>query len=118
MGALPVEGRSTRPRPGVLRQPSWHEVRCQPTSARSRPLPATIHTRSEMAMPPQITADVLEAFLHCRYKGHLKQDGQTGTRSETEALAAEQRAAVRQQAIERVTARHADGEVTSAASLT
>jgi len=68
-------------------------------------------------MPPQITADVLEAFLHCRYKGHLKQAGQMGTRSETEVLAAEQRAAVRQQAIEQVTARHADGEVISAVPL-
>jgi predicted RecB family nuclease len=71
-----------------------------------------------MAMPPQITADVLEAFLHCRYKGHLKQAGQTGTRSDYEILAAEQRAAVRQQAIEQVTAGHAVGEVISAVPLT
>ena len=65
-------------------------------------------------MPPRITADVLEAFLHCRYKGHLKQAGQVGTRSDYEVLAAEQRAEVRQQAIEQITARHADGEVLSA----
>jgi predicted RecB family nuclease len=71
-----------------------------------------------MAMPPQITADVLEAFLHCRYKGHLKQAGQMGTRSDYEVLAAEQRSAVRQRAIEQVTARHADGEVISAVPLT
>src|SRR5262245_32624460 len=71
-----------------------------------------------MAMPPQITADVLEAFLHCRYKGHLKQAGQIGTRSDYEILAAEKRAAVRQQAIEQVTAGHADGEVIRAVPLT
>jgi predicted RecB family nuclease len=71
-----------------------------------------------MAMPPQITADVLEAFLHCRYKGHLKQASQIGTRSDYEILAAEQRTAVRQRAIEQVTARHADGEVLSAVPLT
>jgi hypothetical protein len=53
-----------------------------------------------MVMPPQITTDVLEAFLHCRYKGHLKLAGQTSTQSETEVLADEQRAAVRLQAIE------------------
>jgi predicted RecB family nuclease len=71
-----------------------------------------------MAMPPQITADVLEAFLHCRYKGHLKQAGQKGTRSDYEILAAEQQAAVRQRAIEQITARHADGEVLSVVPLT
>ena len=69
-------------------------------------------------MPPQITADVLEAFLHCRYKGHLKQAGQMGTRSEYEVLADEQQAAVRQRAIEQITARQANGEVLSAVPLT
>jgi predicted RecB family nuclease len=71
-----------------------------------------------MAMPPQITADLLEAFLHCRYKGHLKQAGQMGTRSEYEVLADEHRAAVRQRAIEQITARQADGEVLRAVPLT
>ncbi len=69
-------------------------------------------------MPSRITAAVLEAFLHCRYKGHLKQAGQMGTRSNYEILADEQRAAVRQQAIERITTRHADGEVISTVPLT
>jgi predicted RecB family nuclease len=69
-------------------------------------------------MTPRITADVLEAFLHCRYKGHLKQAGQMGARSEYEALAAEQRAAVRRRAIEQITARHADGGVLSTVPLT
>jgi predicted RecB family nuclease len=69
-------------------------------------------------MPPRITADVLEAFVHCRYKGHLKQTGQVGTGSDYEILAAEQRAALRQQAIEAITARHVDGEVIGAVPLT
>ena len=69
-------------------------------------------------MPPQITADVLEAFLHCRYKGHLKQASQIGTRSDYEILAAERRAAARQQAIGQITARHAGGEVINAVPLT
>src|SRR5262245_5765446 len=64
------------------------------------------------------TADVLEAFVHCRYKGHLKQTGQMGTRSEYEALTDELQAAVRQRAIEQITARQANGEVLSAVSLT
>jgi predicted RecB family nuclease len=71
-----------------------------------------------MAMPPQITADVLEAFLHCRYKGHLKQAGQMGTPCGYEVLADEQRATVRQRAIEQITARQADVEVLSAVPLT
>jgi predicted RecB family nuclease len=71
-----------------------------------------------MAMPPRITADGLEAFLHCRTKGHLKQAGRVGTRSDYEILAAEQRAAVRRQAIEQITARHAHGEVISTVPLT
>jgi hypothetical protein len=69
-------------------------------------------------MLPRITADVLEAFMHCRYKGHLKHAGQMGTPSEYEVLSVEQRAAVRQRAIEQITARHADGEVLSTAPLT
>jgi predicted RecB family nuclease len=69
-------------------------------------------------MPPRITADVLEAFLHCRTKGHLKQAGQVGLRSDYEILAAEQRAAVRRQAIEQITARHADSEMISTVPLT
>lgn len=69
-------------------------------------------------MSSRITADVLEAFLHCRYKGHLTQAGQVGTRSDYEVLTAEQRDAVRQQAVERVTDRHAAGEVIRAVPLT
>ncbi|HEX4613023.1 MAG TPA: TM0106 family RecB-like putative nuclease, partial [Urbifossiella sp.] len=69
-------------------------------------------------MSSRITAEVLEAFLHCRYKGHLTQAGQVGMRSDYEVLTAEQRAAVRQQAIEQIAARHADGEVLSTTPLT
>jgi predicted RecB family nuclease len=69
-------------------------------------------------MPPRITADVLEAFLHCRYKGHLRQASQMGKQSESDLLVAEQRAVVRRQVVEQITARHADGEVLSIAPLT
>ena len=41
-----------------------------------------------------------------------------GTRSDYEMLATEQRAAVRQRAMEQITARHADGEVISTVPLT
>lgn len=69
-------------------------------------------------MPPQITADVLEAFVHCRYKGHLKQARQEGKVSDFANLAAERRAAARRQAIEQLTARYTDGGVVSAVPLT
>ena len=36
-------------------------------------------------MTPRITTDVLKASLDCRYKGHLKQAGETGSPSDYEA---------------------------------
>src|SRR5688572_22026919 len=69
-------------------------------------------------MDQRITREILEAHLHCRYKGHLTQAGQVGTRSDYEHLTAEQGDAVRQRAVERVADRHAADEVIRGVALT
>jgi hypothetical protein len=46
-------------------------------------------------MAARVTREVLEGYLHCRSKGHLKQTGQTGTVSDYEAVLAGQRDAAR-----------------------
>lgn len=42
-------------------------------------------------MTAKITREILEGYLNCRYKGHLKLAGEHGTRSDYEALLIEQR---------------------------
>jgi hypothetical protein len=37
-------------------------------------------------MAPKITREILEAYLHCKTKAHLKLAGQQGSVSEYEAL--------------------------------
>jgi predicted RecB family nuclease len=53
-------------------------------------------------MAARITREVLEAYLHCRVKGHLKQTGEQGTCSDYEIVFGELRADVRRKAIERI----------------
>jgi predicted RecB family nuclease len=69
-------------------------------------------------MATRITRDILEAHLSCRYKGHLKQLGEAGMRSEFEELSAELRSAVRKQALDRITSRAATRDVLRDVTLT
>jgi predicted RecB family nuclease len=63
-------------------------------------------------MATKITRDVLESYLRCQTKAHLKLTGQAGTRSEYEGLLTELEGRVRLAAIDRILARHAvDGVV-------
>jgi predicted RecB family nuclease len=62
-------------------------------------------------MAAKITREVLEAYLKCRTKGHLKLAGEVGDKSDYEALMAELRERVRLAATARLRARHQDGEV-------
>jgi predicted RecB family nuclease len=57
-------------------------------------------------MPNKITRDVLESYLHCKYKGHLKLTGQQETKCDYETLLTEMRAEVRLAAIDKILARH------------
>jgi len=62
-------------------------------------------------MPAKITRDILESYLNCKYKGHLKLTGQQGTKSDYETFLTEMRAEVRLAAIDKILARHAGEEI-------
>ena len=62
-------------------------------------------------MPAKITRDVLESYLYCKYKGHLKLTGQQGTKSDYETLLMEMRAEVRIAAIDKILASHPGEEI-------
>jgi predicted RecB family nuclease len=61
-------------------------------------------------MATEITRDIIESYLNCKYKGHLKLTGQSGTISDYEAMATAARAASREQAVARLVARFGDGD--------
>src|SRR5262249_14109620 len=69
-------------------------------------------------MARRLTREILEAHLHCRYKGQLNWAGEPAERSDYEILSAGLRADVRQQAIERITARQPGAAVVQDAPLT
>ena len=57
-------------------------------------------------MATKITSDMLESYLHCRFKSYLKLSGQEGTKCDFEAMVAELRAEVRLKAIDTIIARN------------
>jgi predicted RecB family nuclease len=69
-------------------------------------------------MATKITREVLEGYLHCKTKAHLKLAGQQGSRSDYEELLAAARAGVRQMAIGKILARHTEGEIARDIPLT
>jgi predicted RecB family nuclease len=62
-------------------------------------------------MTTKITRDVLESYLNCKYKGHLKLTSQQGSKSDYETLLTEMRAEVRLAAIDKIFARHPGEEI-------
>jgi predicted RecB family nuclease len=54
---------------------------------------------------------VLESYLNCKYKGHLKLTGQRGVKCDYETLLMERRAEVRLRFIEKILARHPGEEL-------
>jgi predicted RecB family nuclease len=64
-------------------------------------------------MPAKITRSVIESYLNCRYKGHLKLTGARAEPSAYEALRMRERLGVRGRAIAAIHADHAPGEVAS-----
>jgi predicted RecB family nuclease len=57
-------------------------------------------------MATNITRDIIESYLNCKYKGHLKLAGQQGTQSEYELLLTASRDEVRRLAIDKILARY------------
>src|SRR5262249_18382888 len=69
-------------------------------------------------MAAKITSDVLESYLHCKFKGHLKLAGQQGTKCEFEAMLTELRATVRLKAIDAIITCHPGDQVARNIPLT
>src|SRR5262245_35924051 len=69
-------------------------------------------------MTAKITGDVLEAYVRCKYKAHLKAQGHRGTKSDYEAVHAEVRAEVRDAATKKILACHPDEEIPRHVHLT
>jgi predicted RecB family nuclease len=57
-------------------------------------------------MGTKITQDILESYLNCKYKGHLKLAGRNGTQSDYGLLLAASRDEVRRLAIDKIFSRH------------
>jgi predicted RecB family nuclease len=69
-------------------------------------------------MAAKITREILEAYLYCKTKAHLKLAGQQETVSDYEALLAANRQEVRQQAIGKILAKHPEEQVATGILLT
>jgi hypothetical protein len=69
-------------------------------------------------MVTKITSDVLESYLHCKFKGHLKLAGQQGTKCDFEAMLMQLRAKVKLKAIDTILDRHPDDQVARNIPLT
>jgi len=69
-------------------------------------------------MDMKITRDVLESYVHCAYKGHLKLAGEQDRPSDYEVLQGEARHQVQRAAADRLVGRHKDGEILRGISLT
>jgi len=70
------------------------------------------------AMGEKITQDVLESYVHCTYKGHLKLVGEQGRPSDYEVLQGEARNRIRRAAQDKLMGRHADGDILRDVTLT
>src|SRR4051794_17387036 len=62
-------------------------------------------------MATKLTRDVIESFLHCRYKGHLKLTGEQGNPSDYEQFTRESRERGRWAATAKLLTRYKEGEV-------
>ena len=69
-------------------------------------------------MATKITREILEAYLNCKTKAHLKLAGQQGNVSDYETLLISNRQEVRQQAIGKILARTPEGELARDIPLT
>ena len=69
-------------------------------------------------MATKITSEVLESYLHCKFKGYLKQTGQQGTKSAYETMLLQARDEVRLRAVETIVARHKEDDVARNVPLT
>jgi hypothetical protein len=57
-------------------------------------------------MPGRISSDVLEAFLNCKFKGHLKLTGQSGVPTDYAVMQADIRQVLKTHVTEAIRAGH------------
>ena len=69
-------------------------------------------------MGARITRDIIESYLHCRLKAHLKLAGNQGIRSDYEGFLLQTRQEVRQQAISKILSKTSRDDVASNIPLT
>jgi predicted RecB family nuclease len=62
-------------------------------------------------MAAKITCDVLESYLHCKFKGYLKLTGQQGTKCDFKTMLTELRSDVRLKSIDTIIARNPGDKV-------
>src|SRR5262245_26732339 len=69
-------------------------------------------------MATKITRDIIECFLDCKYKGHLRLTGQSGTPLDYERMTAAAAASSREQAVPRLIARFSQGQAERGTTVT
>jgi predicted RecB family nuclease len=69
-------------------------------------------------MATKITRDILESYLNCKYKGHLKLTGESGAISDYEAMATAARASSREQALTRLAAQFGEWAISRGVAVT
>jgi hypothetical protein len=60
-------------------------------------------------MATKITRNIIESYLSCKYKGHLKLTGENGTISDYEAMTTAATTSSREEALTRLAARFGEG---------
>ena len=69
-------------------------------------------------MAMRITNEVLEAYLNCKTKGYLKLVGETGTKSDYEAMTEAASQASREVSLAGIVARYGEGNAHRGAAIT
>ena len=69
-------------------------------------------------MATKLTWDIIESYLNCKYKGHLKLTGASGTPSDYEAMTTAAKVSSREQALTRLAARFGEGAAGQLAAVT
>ena len=69
-------------------------------------------------MGARITGDIIESYLTCKLKAHLKLAGNQGIRSDYEGFLLQTRRVVRQQAIDKILSKTSRDDVASNIPLT
>ena len=64
-----------------------------------------------VSQPLLITREVIEGYLNCKYKGHLKLKGEQGTKSDYEAMMSEWRIDHKRSACAKLASRYREGEI-------